>query len=63
MAIYVYRCEEHGEFEKIVKISDADLPQQCPECQVDCARIPFVSGGSSSVHFKGDGWFGKSKSN
>jgi hypothetical protein len=44
-----------------VKISDADLPQQCPECQVDCARIPFVSGGSSSVHFKGDGWFGKSK--
>lgn len=61
MAIYVYRCEEHGDFEKIVSMSDADLLQKCPECEAECKRVPFVAGGSNSVHFKGDGWFGKSK--
>ena len=61
MAIYVYRCEEHGDFEKIVKMSEADLLQLCPECEKECERVPIVSGKSGSVHFKGDGWFGKYK--
>lgn len=33
MPMYEYRCEECGkEFEKLVRFSEADLSQACPNC-------------------------------
>lgn len=38
MPMYVYLCEEHGEFEKIKKISEREVCK-CPECDVDCNLV------------------------
>lgn len=37
MPVYQYECEEHGQFEKIRKISERkEAP--CPECEVICEQ-------------------------
>jgi putative FmdB family regulatory protein len=34
MPLYVYHCNECGDdFEKMVRFSEADLVQPCPDCQ------------------------------
>ena len=55
MAIYEYNCEEHGLFERLVKMSDADQLQQCPVCGKEYHRNETISSGGS-FQLKGD-WF------
>jgi putative FmdB family regulatory protein len=52
MPIYVYQCEQHGEFDMILPVSECDKEQKCPECGVDCSNI--IS--STSFQLKGK-WF------
>jgi putative FmdB family regulatory protein len=34
MPIYAYSCQSCGkQFERVVRLSEADLPQECPECR------------------------------
>jgi putative FmdB family regulatory protein len=55
MAIYEYICEEHGVFERLVKMSDSDKPQPCPACGKEYPRNEIISS-SGSFQLKGD-WF------
>jgi putative FmdB family regulatory protein len=52
MPIYDYRCKECGaEFEKIVRLSEADRTPLCPECSSPDTRkqiTTFASPSSSS---------------
>lgn len=41
MPMYAYRCKEHGEFEKIKKISERQTCE-CPECGVVCEQALTV---------------------
>lgn len=58
MPCYEYRCEECAhEFEVILRMSEYDLPQNCPECQAGPAkkRVPRTM----NVIFAGDNWVSK----
>lgn len=35
MPMYDYLCEEHGQFEKIKKISEREIAI-CPDCGIEC---------------------------
>ena len=52
MPMYEYRCRKCGEqFEKLRRMQDADLEQECPECQseeVERMLSTFAAGGCSS---------------
>ena len=37
MPLYQYRCEEHGQFDKIRKLSERDSAP-CPECGKDSPK-------------------------
>ena len=62
MPLYEYRCEECGEdFEKLVRFSEADLTQACPECGgqktykkiTAAASFGYTSGGGGSLSYGG----------
>ena len=44
MPMYTYICKEHGEFEKIKKISERHNCE-CPECGVVCEQALTVPAG------------------
>lgn len=46
MPVYEYKCEEHGTFEKIKKISER-FSCECPECGVECTQQLTVPAGVS----------------
>jgi putative FmdB family regulatory protein len=54
MPIYSYECQEHGEFEKLITLSESDKDQECPMCKEHCHRVFSASGGGFQL--KGD-WF------
>ena len=58
MPTYEYRCEAcENEFEVVLRMSEYDLPQDCPACKAGPAkrRVPT----SVNVIFAGDGWVSK----
>lgn len=58
MPTYEYRCDEcEYEFEVVLRMSDYDLPQNCPSCKEGPAkkRVPTTV----NVIFAGDGWVSK----
>lgn len=58
MAIYEYQCGTcDAEFEKILPMSQSDVPQDCPECGKGPAKRR-ITGGMGFI-LKGDGWEGK----
>lgn len=55
MPLYEYRCEDpkcNGQEEVLQRVSDADKPRKCPQCEKRMKRI--ISGGSFIL--KGGGW-------
>lgn len=44
MPVYEYSCKEHGEFEKIKKISERFFAN-CPACGVECTQALTVPAG------------------
>jgi len=57
MPIYEYRCPKCGhQFEKIVRMTEAEKPQPCPqeECQEAEAKR-LIS--ASNFQLKGGGWY------
>lgn len=54
MPIYSYKCEEHGEFDKLVSSSQAETDQECPVCMKECHRVFSAYG--TGFQLKGD-WF------
>ena len=44
MPIYQYSCSEHGDFEKMKKISER-FTCECPECGVECKQELTVPAG------------------
>lgn len=44
MPVYEYKCEEHGVFEKIKKISER-FSCECPECGVESTQQLTVPAG------------------
>lgn len=62
MPLYEYRCENCGEeFEKLVRVSEADLTQPCPNCGASrtykkitaAASFGYASGGGGSLSYGG----------
>lgn len=55
MPVYDYKCQEHGTFEKIRKISERE-EAPCPECNEICPQqvtAPMmVQGGYMDKHMK-----------
>lgn len=49
MPLYVYHCDTcKQDFEKMVRFTEAEKPQDCPKCSRPSARKPvtiFASGG------------------
>ena len=55
MPIYNYSCKNcSAEFEKILSVSERDLPLTCPEC--DSAEV-FRVVSKSTFSLKGNGWY------
>ena len=58
MPTYEYRCETcTHEFERLLRMSQCDEPQACPECDTTPAK-KLISFGSGFI-LSGDGWAGK----
>jgi len=55
MAIYEYNCTEHGLFERVIKMSDSEKPQECPVCKKEFPRNQTIS--SSGTFFLKGNWF------
>lgn len=49
MPTYTYTCKEHGQFDKLRKISDRNKPAECPKCGKECER----GLDAPQVHYKG----------
>lgn len=57
MPFYSYQCNDcESEFEKLLKFSEYDKPQECPHCNSGNTEKQIVM---CSVVFKGDGWCDK----
>lgn len=54
---YIHTCPEHGEFEINCKMSEASENKPCPICKKESKRVYGVS----SIQWKTEGAFGKSK--
>lgn len=58
MPTYEYRCESCShEFERLLRMSQSDEPQACPECGVTPAKRRISLG--TGFILSGDGWAGK----
>ena len=58
MPTYEYRCESCShEFERLLRMSQSDEPQTCPECGVTPAKRRISLG--TGFILSGDGWAGK----
>lgn len=55
MALYIYRCEEHGEFDAQFPMSI--VPRECP-CP-KCDKMAKKTIGKCNFQLKGKGWPGK----
>ncbi len=43
MPVYDYKCKEHGVFNELATIDNADQPCKCPQCGELSARVIMVS--------------------
>lgn len=42
MAVYEYRCEQHGAFDVQLRMGTAPSSSSCPECGEEAARVPSL---------------------